>query len=481
MIAQRTAASVGVALALLLTAACGGSQLSPQDVRAANQKFSLNNSGNGQPIDNTQTVDPGTGQPVAPGQPVPGAAPTTGTVPGSRPGTAPVAPGDSPQGLPGVKPGGCTGFKNQTGITDKTITIGNGSDTSGPVPGLFSAAQQATKAYVAFFNSTSSICGRKLELQTADTRTDAGADQNASAKFCDSAFATVGGMATFDSGGAGVAEACGLPDVRAIGVTAQRNLCKVCFAASATGDKEFSNEVPDFFLRNYKDATRKAAFLYLNVGAAAENGKVQSALAAKRGFNVVYTAPVDVAEFNYGPYVQRLKGMGVEWVQFIGAYQQEVRFAQAMQAANYKPKVFMLDPSAYEKGFLDTGGSAIENTILYVNFTPFEESQPELDRYKQWLQQTSPGANPTFFGLYAWSASKLFVEQAIALGGKLSRPALVERLKGVKNWTGGGSHGPMQVGAKHAPSCIRFLQVKNNKFVPLRGTKFVCGGYSKAG
>jgi hypothetical protein len=37
----------------------------------------------------------------------------------------------------------CDGFKNGPGITDDEITIGNSSDISGPVPGLFESSQDA--------------------------------------------------------------------------------------------------------------------------------------------------------------------------------------------------------------------------------------------------------------------------------------------------------------------------------------------------
>ena len=103
----------------------------------------------------------------------------------------------------GGKGASCDGFKNGPGITDTEITIGNSSDISGPVPGLFESAQDATKAYVAYFNSTSDICGRKLKLVTYDSRTDAAADQQAYTRACDEVFAMVGSMSAFDSGGAG--------------------------------------------------------------------------------------------------------------------------------------------------------------------------------------------------------------------------------------------------------------------------------------
>jgi hypothetical protein len=58
----------------------------------------------------------------------------------------------------------CAGFKNRTGVTNRTIRIGNAADISGPVPGQFLSARQATLAYVRYFNATHSLCGRKLAL-----------------------------------------------------------------------------------------------------------------------------------------------------------------------------------------------------------------------------------------------------------------------------------------------------------------------------
>ena len=428
----------------------------------------------------------------------PGGVSANGTT-GDTAGTDPVTGGDSKTAtggtsggtggttggggggtIPGVKSASCTGFKNQKGITDKTITIGNSSDISGPVPGLFTSAQQGTQAYVAYFNATSNICGRKLELTKLDSRTDAGADQQAYAKLCESAFAAVGSMSGFDSGGAATAQGCGLPDIRTAAVTAARAGCNTCFGVNATGSREFTNEVPDFFVKNYKGASQKAAFLYLNAGASAENAATQQKVETQRGMKFVYSSGIDVAEFNYGPYVQQMKSKGVRWVQFIGGYQQGVRLAQAMQSANFKPDVMFFDPTVYDAGFVKSGGSAVEGAITFAAFTPFEESQPELNRYKQWLQQVAPGATPTFFGLFSWSAAKMFVEESLQLGGNLTRSSLVAKVKTVHSWTGGGMHSPMDVGSNHAPSCIRFLQLHNGRWQPLKGTSYTCHGYSKA-
>lgn len=471
--------------------------MSPGEVRAANEAVAGTNnnaSGGGDGgtggTGGTGTVDPGTGTGGTGGSgTTPGSGNTpgatggggggTGTGGGGTGGTGGGGGGGGGGSVPGVKAGSCAGFQNQKGITNSTITIGNSSDISGPVPGLFTGAQQATKAYVEYFNRTSSICGRKLQLVTYDSKTDAGADQQAYTKLCDGVFAAVGSMSAFDSGGAPTAQACGLPDIRTAAVTLARNECTTCFGVQATGKGEYQNEVYDYWRRTNKAATEKAAFLYLNAGAAAENARTQMAVGRKRGMNWVYTAAIDVAAFNYGPYVQQMKSKGVQFVQFLGAYQQSARLAQAMQAGGFKPAVLMYDPSIYEPGFIKQGGSATDGAKFFVNFTPLYEHQPELDLYKKWLQQVAPGAQPTFFGLFAWSATKLFVEKSIQLGGRLNRASLVSAVHGTNGWTGGGSHAPMSVGSKHPPTCVRWMQVKGGTFTSLT-PKYICGAYTKA-
>jgi ABC-type branched-subunit amino acid transport system substrate-binding protein len=474
-----------VAVALLVPTACGGSELSPKEVLAANQAIQGQAAGAvGDSAGTTgSTGETGTAVDAPDAATTGGAASSSGGGAATSSGsTGTSAGGGGAAAGAGVKTASCDGFKNQPGMTDTTITIGNSSDISGPVPGLFTAAQQATRAYVNYFNATNpkGICGRKLQLVTYDSRTDAGADQQGYQKICETSFAAVGSMSAFDSGGAATDEKCGLPDIRAAVVTGARQDCILCFGTQSTGKGEYQNQVYDYWIKSEKAATQKAAFLYLNAGAAAENAKTQIAVGAKRGMNWVYTAPIDVAEFNYGPYVQQMKSKGVQFVQFLGAYQQSARLAQAMQSAGFKPQVMMYDPSVYEPGFLKQGGSAVEGVKFFVNFTPLNESQPELNLYKKWLGQVAPGAQPTFFGLFAWSAAKLFVEKSLALGGKLTRASLVSAIRSTNGWTGGGAHSPMSVGSKHPPVCVRWMTVKNGNFVPYGSTKYTCGGYTKA-
>ncbi len=472
--------AVGVGALTLVLAACG-SQLDPDEVAAVSGQDGVVTQDGSVPGASGPGGDAaGSGATGGGGTSTGGGSTSSGGADGGG-GTTEGTGVNSATG--GGKGGSCDGFKNGPGITDKAIVIGNSSDISGPVPGLFEQSQEAVKAYVAYFNATSDICGRKLELKAYDSRTDASADQQSYTKACDETFAMIGSMSAFDSGGASTAESCGLPDVRTAAVTADRVACSTCFGAQSTVGSEFQNAVPDYVIKNHPDAADHAAMLYINAGAAAENGKTQAEAMDKRGMTFDYVQGIDISEFNYAPYVQQMKDKGIEYVQMIASTDQFVRLAQAMQQQGFEPEVFMLDPTAYNPDYVENGGDAVEGTTLFVNFTPFEEaaSNKELQLYLSWLQQVKPGAQPGFFGLFAWSSARLFVERAIALGGKLNRDSLVADLRGVDDWTANGLHSIQHVGPRHTGDCWRFLQLQDGQWKPVGGSKYSCSGVTKVG
>ncbi|RNL78366.1 ABC transporter substrate-binding protein [Nocardioides marmorisolisilvae] len=460
----------GAAVLALTAAGCGGSALDPKTAVRANAALHGNAQGT------TSTVS-------APGPVVSAPTSTQGpksTVPG---GLLPVAehPGqtktnDQGSGLNPSAPA-CTALAKQTGITDTTVTIANASDITGPVPGIFNSAQQATRAFAAYFNAHSSLCGRKLQVLDLDTRTDAGGDQRAYVTACDKAFAAVGSMSAFDSGGAATADQCGLPDIRSQSVSDTRNDCRTCFGAQATELHAFQNAIPDFLVSRHGAAAKKSAIIYVREAAAVETAKYTKLAEEKRGMKFVYDTTFDVAEFNYAPYVQAMKDKGVRLVQFIGSSDQAVRMAQAMQTYQFKPDVFVQDATAYNQSFLKTGGSAVEGAYIYVNFLPFEAAggNQEMKLYRAWLQQVAPGAVPSYFGLYAWSAARLFTEQAQALGSNLTRANLVRRIRAVSLWTDHGLHAPQPVGPKKNSSCWRFLRAHDGRWVTI-GNDYICHG-----
>ncbi|QSR25625.1 hypothetical protein CFH99_08320 [Nocardioides aromaticivorans] len=481
----RLARLVGASLLVLLLAACG-SQLDPDTVaRASGDTDGSGNGGQG-------VADGGTGDTGAGGDTgaVDGAAAggDTGSGTGSSGsgsgGTGSSGSGGSTGGgggkgsaTGGVKAGSCAGFKNQKGITDKTITLANISDISGPVPGIFESAQQATAAYIKYFNATGGICGRKLELVNLDSRADAGADQQAYVKACDNAFAAVGSMSAFDSGGAGTANACGLPDLRAVTVNPERQACKSCFAAYAIRTNIIPDSAAKWLAQKYPSAVKNAAVMYVNAGAAPVNAKSMAAGYEKgAGWDVKYLQGIDVAEFNYAPYVQQMKDKGIKAVAYQGPYQFAVKLKQAMQQQGFKPDFYLQDPTIYDRRYLDQAGSLAEGDYIYAANDLFEnKGNAEVQLYLSYLQQVKPGAIPNYYGLYAWSATRLFVEKAIALGGKLNRASLVQAVRSTTNWTGNGAHTPMNLGSAKTPPCLKVAQYKGGRWQQVSPGSYMCG------
>lgn len=499
MVAPRsTRARVALVGVLALVLAACGSNLRPEDVPgvAGGGGGGVAVNAEGQAVDaNGQVVDGGT-VPDGGAVPDPGTAPggsggsggdgTTSGDGGSAPSGGDGGPGDAPAGPAPTEPAvtaptgaACEGLKNGQGITDDAITIGNSSDITGPAPGLFATSQDATAAFVAYFNASvpDGICGRKLVLKTYDSQTNAGADQQAYASACNEVFAMVGSTSAFDLGGAKTAESCGLPDLRAGSLTFERNACSTCFGVQAVNTNFFENAVPDFVVKTYgKAAAQSAAFLYSNAGAAKQNAEAQVRAMEKRGMKFKVVQGIETSQADYSGVVQAMIAAKVDVVFFTTEYSFSARMRQAMQEQQFKPKLYLRDPTDYNPKYLDAGGSAVDGTVVYTNFAPFEEANKESDLYEQWLRQVKPGTAPLFFGTFAWSAARLFVELAAELGGKLSRETLIAETRKTDDWTANGMHAPQPVGSKGTGECWRFIQLSGGTWKPVGGTRYSCNG-----
>ncbi len=390
---------------------------------------------------------------------------------------------DSPDAGGGSEAASCDGFDNdQPGVTSSTITLANVSDISGPVPGIFESSRQATKAYISYFNATQKLCGRSIKLLELDSRADAGADQQAYARACTETFAAVGSMSAFDSGGAATAEKCGLPDIRSTAVNPERSKCKTCFAAQSLAPGLVPDSIPDYFTSINKDATQHAALLYVNAGAAPPNAASFKKAWETRGWKVDYFQGIDVAEFNFAPYVQQMKDKGIKLVYYVGPYQTTIKIQQAMKQQGFKPDIYFQDATIYDAKYVQQAGDVAEGAYVYSSTVLFTDtSNKEMQLYRAWLEQVSPGADPNFFGAYSWSAARLFFENALGLGGDLTRSSLIGAVSKVNNWTGNGLHGPQTVGGKATGKCVKIIQYTGGSWKQVSKGDYLCGGLVSTG
>lgn len=503
-----TVVAAAATVACLALTACG-SNLDPQQV-AAGRGVDTAGSGAAAPGASADGTVPGADDGGVPADPGDGSVPdSTGSGNGTPPASGDAgagsggAPGDdgtsgdasgdgdsgdgdddtpddnSPTG--GRAAGDCDGFTNTTGITDSEITIANASDISGPVPGLFESARQGTQAFVSYYNSTEKLCGRSLKLLPLDSRADAGADQQAYATACEESFAAVGSVSSFDAGGAATAERCDLPDIRGFTVTPERQKCSTCRAAYAISSSTISDTIPKFWLKKEPEASKHVGIFYVNVAASKVNAEAFRNAYERAGMNVDVLQPIDTAEFNYATYAQQMKDNDIQFVQYFGPYQFAIKLQQAMKQQSFTPKVYFQDPTIYDANYLKQAGDVAKGVYVFSTTELFDNTGiREMALYRSWLDQVAPGAVPNYYGLYAWSAARLFVEQATALGGKLSRTSLVSSLAKVKGWTSNGLHAPMAVGAGTTSPCAKILQYSGSSWSSVSGRDFTCGSLVNA-
>ncbi len=462
-----------------LSSACG-SQLHPDDVRAVGQTGTgVAVSETGQDLGGTTTSGEGGSSAAADVDTsvgIGGGSTSTSGGSTSTSGGGPTAGADQP-GDPtgGTRAGSCDGFENSTGITDDEIIVANSSDLSGPVPGLFESARLGTAAYLAYFNSRSDVCGRKLTLLELDSKTDSAADQAAYARACAESFAAVGSVSIYDAGGARTAEECGLPDLRANILTQGRADCATCFSAQALEPGVITDAAYRFYAEQDPQAVKSAAFLYLELGGSPDLARSFSEAAESVGFGVKILKGIGSAEFNYAPFVQELKDKDIGFVSFTGATIQAVRLADAMAQQNYEPSLFIVTQTQYGPELHEQGGDNVDGVMAPVPHPAFNSGNPEVTQYVQWLQRVKPGAAPSTFGLFAWSSARLFAERAVALGGELSRETMLAEIRKVKGWTAGGMHTEMEVGAKKSSPCQTVVQLQKGVWRQISGKGYTCG------
>lgn len=458
---------------LSLTASACGSRLSEEEravgIRALAGGAGSDTGGDASAGDVT-AADPGT---VAtdPGAAAPTDAGSTGS-PGA-PSAGPAAGGS--QGAGGSAGGGgqaaakcAPGPATEAGINDKQVTIAVASDITGPSPGLFKSTHEAVGAYANYINSKGGVCGRQLKVLKLDTKTEAGGNRAAVLDACNKAFAMVGSMSAFDDGGAQAVDECKIPDITAITVNPERTNATYTQPVFPSRQDAVATGTAQYMKTTHGDAViKKGAMLWLNATVTRNNARARQKAWETQGFQFIYTKEVQVLEANYTPFIQDMREAGVQYVTMVGDNNSISRLLKAAKQQGWAPAVWDWDSVAYDPGFLELAGEAGEGNYVFVNTKMLEEtsSSPEMALYIDWLNKSSPGAEPDYFGIYAWSAGALFVDTMVALGPSPTRQALADKLKGTAQWDGHGLHGVQGYGAKVPTTCFLYMRIQGGKFV----------------
>ena len=365
-------------------------------------------------------------------------------------------------------PPGGNGGATDVGVTGDTITIYNVADLTGAVPGLFRDAKEATQAYIAHFTATEgTVYGRRIQFVSRDTGLSSNGNRSAYLDACEQAFAAVGSMSAFEEGAAEPLS-CGLPDLRNIPTSKalQQRSNSLGTDALRVGRVPLSEWT--YYKETFPGAISKAAYVFLeNTTTSYQTGQNRAAT-EKIGYVWKEVVPVAVSETNYARIATTLKNSQIELVAFQGAYQQAVRLVEAMQQQDYAPKALALQSNTYVPELLETCQGACDEYVSLAQTGALVEEiegNPELQTYAEWLKRINPNAQPTGLGMYSWGAAKLFVQALKAIGPEPTRASLLEYLRGVSGYDGGGLFPPQDIGSQVPTDCIIMLDIEDNRFV----------------
>jgi ABC-type branched-subunit amino acid transport system substrate-binding protein len=394
----------------------------------------------------------------------PGAAGAAGGAPAAAAGTSAAAP----CGTNGnVTPAGGNGGATATGVTATTITVGNIASISGVAPGLTQSAQQATEAWAAYVNSTGGICGRQIKVQPFDDGNDSGTNYADAQQACSADFAMVGNASGFDDGSAQAVSACGIPTMAAEVSTAAAGNTADIFGASPGNAHYWALGPANYLKTTYPDAVTKAAMIYLNVSATQTQASHETASYTGDGFKYVYNTSTTPTNANYAANVQAMQSAGAQYVTEYSDASSAERLLQAMQQANYAPQVVDWFSEEYSPQFAQQTAPESNGDLVLMSATAaYSEASvnPGLQLMESWMNRVAPGYHQDIFAMLAWSAGLAFEQALKEVGPDVTRAAVISKLQGINNWTGGGVTPPTDIGQKIPTKCFFYMKIESGAF-----------------
>jgi hypothetical protein len=77
----------------------------------------------------------------------------------------------------------------------------------------------------------------------------------------------------------------------------------------------------------------------------------------------------------------------------------------------------------------------------------------------------APGASLDLFPVSGWGAAALFVEALRTLGPDVTRPRLLEAMRAISRYDGGGIHAPLDPETGVTEGCFIIVRVTDRKWV----------------
>jgi branched-chain amino acid transport system substrate-binding protein len=374
-----------------------------------------------------------------------------------------------------------------TGVTQKTIRVGQVDTLSGPVPGLFAGAQYGTLAYFRMVNSSGGVNGRKIQLDVKDDAFSAANYASETQQLTQQDFALVGGFSLFEDSGVPAINAVKIPDVT-LAASEQRSLDQFNYSPDPViwGGSRLGPLV--YFKKKYGSAIKHVGTLVGNVAAAEQESDAVYSAMKSLGYKIVYERSNNPLDTDFTDDVLKMKQAGVQIVYLVGEQVTAVaNLAKEMQQQNFHPKLFATNGESYDSSYIPEAGTAAANgssvdmqSALYLGQDA--KSVPAVKTFDTWMKKVNPKQAINVYAVYGWTCAQLFVQALKNAGTNPTRTSLFASLNKITSFNASGLLATANPAQKRPPTCWILAQVKNGNWqrVPPSPTAgFTCnpGGY----
>jgi ABC-type branched-subunit amino acid transport system substrate-binding protein len=390
----------------------------------------------------------------------------TGGTGGTTGGTASASAGGAAGPLP------CSAPSEAPGVSAESITVGNISTISGPVPGLGEPSVAGVRAYLAYRNATGGVCGRKLELRSADDGLENARYRAAATDFAKSALGLVGGFAGGDGGAIDVLTGNKMPAVMN------------AFNDSAQSAPTVFDINPPFQTRNavtgkyrflHEQGVRTAAVATIAQASSLSELNQQVERMEAVGIRVVNRQELPLSTLSYDAPARAVANSKADYFLFLGAGNLNTSMARSLADTGYKLK-FSEFLTAYGTNFIDVVGPGAEGVTSWTRSLPVEEtSHPQVKLFLEWMRRVAPGIPPDTFAADSWASAKAFFESVERLSGPITRDGLLAQLTSLTSYDAEGFYGSIDLGGRDAKGCSVAMRVEGGKWTRLTpASGFLC-------
>ena len=386
--------------------------------------------------------------------------------------------GPGPAGAASTASGTCTPAlaptpaqdASTTGITPSSITVGNVSIVTGPIPGLFEGAPIGVKAYFAMINAEGGVDGRKLLVDSKDDAFSGQLNMTETQEAIISDFALVGSFSLFDGYGcAALATDTAVPDV-SVTLDAGTNALPNDFSVQPLSGEETLG--PDEYYKKHYPKDMTVGAIVSDVASAKTQMAQQFAGMKSLGYKIAYVDYVNPLQSDFTTDVIDMRNAGVNAVSLTGVdWQDAAIFVQNAATQNWHPGLIFSGGPVYADQFIShAGGPAAVNGIqigqvfaLYLGQDA--KTVPAVKQFLTYVKKVNPQWVPDLYTLYGWGSAELFVQALKAAGPHPTRGAVMAQLKKITSFGANGLMATSDPAAKTLSPCFLMAGIKNGNFV----------------